>query len=769
MKWITVLLITLCHDSVSWDGIGHKIVSRIASRLMSKKSGRYVRQTLREDLGTYSFSASKLMSAVSSWADVVSDELTWSKELHYANIPSEPHDGVCSGFDLRRDCESRRCIVTAVSNYTMRALDINQPVSQRAEALKFLIHLVADIHQPLHLGFEGDAGGARIGLESPEDHSLHQVWDSYLVDAMIRRLPGPDSQTWYDTAAVLADDFLNDQEILDVHNDPALARFPSDHRVVEWATRIASETVRSHTCRSAYKNEFGQWVDSGSSLSENYISTRARVVREQLLRAGVRLARLLDSISDSFFEAQRVAESAAFVESLGTRNAVPVAINPFAGLDFNFELDVDDLLYEIGVDDDEEEIDGHIEARPAITQTATGPVVTTSTRSPEERKRESAKKKRMRVKVNKRRLFGVDIESLVLIKRRGNYYITDVKLVTSESYLPSLFSLVLVKFGTQDDPTPFLLDSGVFHGETRIELLRAVFKKLKGMDYSAEVAAANDAVVEPTMFPLGEDEIASISVVGRSELTAKQKVEILDQIADAEALLLAKLNINYSFGKADISTVADLLRPRPTKAELKRMYGGVLPTEEQRVGDILDSQWGDLVIINLGKITVLSRKDLLLDKSNRRWVFNRHFIINPEKSLTEKSLMYVDVRVLDEPYTNALASNLSRLGKSRQYRDVVRDVIARGSPILDRLQVQSDQLIGKPGAHAAGVVAFKSVRVMDREGPNFATIEYIMREPEDERRVAILLQVSGIPKLVTDGLKSPAGARLRITQGNRSR
>ena len=116
------------------------------------------------------------MMNVADWAD----EVEWSGELHFAQTPFRQ----CGdGFRIDRDCgKNKRCIVPAIANYTERAMLYGAEPEIRAEALRFLIHFVGDIHQPLHLGFEKDLGGNRIRLLYPSQYSLHGAWDEYLVN-----------------------------------------------------------------------------------------------------------------------------------------------------------------------------------------------------------------------------------------------------------------------------------------------------------------------------------------------------------------------------------------------------------------------------------------------------------------------------------------------------------------------------------------------------------------------------------------------------------
>jgi hypothetical protein len=87
---------------------------------------------------------------VAAWADEVKRSKTyrWSHWLHYQSLPGNPSRGICS-LDTSLGC-SRGCISTAIMNYTEILVSRQRSSAERAEALKFLIHFVADMHQPLH-------------------------------------------------------------------------------------------------------------------------------------------------------------------------------------------------------------------------------------------------------------------------------------------------------------------------------------------------------------------------------------------------------------------------------------------------------------------------------------------------------------------------------------------------------------------------------------------------------------------------------------------
>ncbi|CAF1066030.1 unnamed protein product [Rotaria sordida] len=106
------------------------------------------------------------LTAVAIWADDILYPDTnsfgypnwqWSRPLHYINTPA----WACN-YDSSRDCINGVCIEGALKNYSKRAIDANLDDVQHQEALMFLVHYVADIHQPLHVGFQEDNGGNRV-------------------------------------------------------------------------------------------------------------------------------------------------------------------------------------------------------------------------------------------------------------------------------------------------------------------------------------------------------------------------------------------------------------------------------------------------------------------------------------------------------------------------------------------------------------------------------------------------------------------------------
>jgi hypothetical protein len=150
------------------------------------------------------------VTQISSWADDMKTTYYWSRDYHFLNTPDGcggPGNPTCT-YDRARDCHGSTlkkypmaCLDGALVNYTRQLVTrtLNgAPIDdfRMQEALKFVVHLMGDIHQPLHCGWEGDSGGnAYTGVFINNNNAnLHSVWDS---DILARRDNDFKGQTGY--------------------------------------------------------------------------------------------------------------------------------------------------------------------------------------------------------------------------------------------------------------------------------------------------------------------------------------------------------------------------------------------------------------------------------------------------------------------------------------------------------------------------------------------------------------------------------------------
>jgi hypothetical protein len=166
----------------AWGPEAHRIVARIALTRMTDGAKRAA-ATL---LGGEDFAES------ATWADDVRRERPETAAWHFVNIPYGR-----TTYDPARDCRpSPRgdCIVAALERERRVLEDPSLPTGDRRDALRFIIHLVGDLHQPLHAIDDHDEGGNDVHVNlagqrlraAGRELSLHAVWDSTLLSEQSR-------------------------------------------------------------------------------------------------------------------------------------------------------------------------------------------------------------------------------------------------------------------------------------------------------------------------------------------------------------------------------------------------------------------------------------------------------------------------------------------------------------------------------------------------------------------------------------------------------
>ncbi len=174
-----ILIRSVCF---AWGRDGHRITGFIAAKYLTPQAAAAVKDLLGE----------QTLADVSTWPDEIRRERKHTAPWHYANPAPDS-----TGFNLERDCPDEGCVVSAIIKYSYVLRDKSAPRKDRVEALKFVVHFVGDVHQPLHLGRKRDRGGNDIKVRFFEnDTNLHSLWDS----SMIRRT----KKGWTEYATELA-------------------------------------------------------------------------------------------------------------------------------------------------------------------------------------------------------------------------------------------------------------------------------------------------------------------------------------------------------------------------------------------------------------------------------------------------------------------------------------------------------------------------------------------------------------------------------------
>ena len=154
---------------------GHRIVAAIAADELTPAASKQVAMLLGAD-------AKAQMIEVSSWADEIRTKQRNTASWHFVDVPIGS-----DGYSATRDCKRDNCVVAQIEKDAEVVADRSRSQDDRAEALRFLIHFVGDIHQPLHAANNHDSGGNGLRVDLRGRHTnMHSVWDSDVVRALGR-------------------------------------------------------------------------------------------------------------------------------------------------------------------------------------------------------------------------------------------------------------------------------------------------------------------------------------------------------------------------------------------------------------------------------------------------------------------------------------------------------------------------------------------------------------------------------------------------------
>jgi nuclease S1 len=161
------LLLASAPSARAWGFEGHRMIASLAEQQLSRAARAEVRRLLAQEPGA-------TLSSISTWAD--EHRSPASGRWHYVNFPP----GHCD-YQPARDCAGGACVIEALNRQTA-LLASRTDDAKRLRALKYVVHLVGDVHQPLHAGHAADKGGNTLQLRAfGRGSNLHALWDSGLI------------------------------------------------------------------------------------------------------------------------------------------------------------------------------------------------------------------------------------------------------------------------------------------------------------------------------------------------------------------------------------------------------------------------------------------------------------------------------------------------------------------------------------------------------------------------------------------------------------
>jgi hypothetical protein len=260
VTFLTIIAVLVAPLASAWGPSGHRIVAELAQKQLTPAARAEVERLLKPE-------NERSLADVATWADDLRNDPTredlWkaSRSLHYINFRSK----TCV-YVPPRDCAGGRCVVGALGKYVAILGDRHRPDAERLQALRFVVHFVGDVHQPMHASYRNDQGGNEFQLRMDgKGSNLHKVWDSGLLGT--RNLP------WKAYAQRLADD------------GPVMLPPPApplDNVYAQWA----EESCRITRDDAVYPK--------GREITPAYIKANLPIADRRLREAGLRLAEVIN-------------------------------------------------------------------------------------------------------------------------------------------------------------------------------------------------------------------------------------------------------------------------------------------------------------------------------------------------------------------------------------------------------------------------------------------------------------------------------------------
>ncbi|MFC3070870.1 S1/P1 nuclease [Phenylobacterium soli] len=270
-------LLLLPAPALAWTNEGHQIVARLAYEQLTPKAKAAYDALMKAAPGQATPSCpAATPEDVGVWADCVrplKERFDYLAPFHYE------HRALCEKPDPKLTCADGKCVTAEVPRAETVLKDKARPATERLLALEELVHFIADLHQPLHTADHVDDGGWFVAVEGKVEgqalsKNLHLVWD----DDVVRSALGADPAK--------ADDQLRPLM-------RAKAKAWSGGEVEDWVSE-SFDLARTYAYGQLPAPPACGKVAGKQALPESYLKGAAPIVRERLVKASLRLAKVLN-------------------------------------------------------------------------------------------------------------------------------------------------------------------------------------------------------------------------------------------------------------------------------------------------------------------------------------------------------------------------------------------------------------------------------------------------------------------------------------------
>ena len=253
LLFTALLLANVVSPAAAWGPTGHRVVAGIARNHLTPEAAAAVKALLAPDT----------LVEASTWSDEIRSDAAWdhASVWHYVSLDdgSSYVPRKITGSDAPRD------LYEAILHFVKVLGTASSSTTERVEAVRWLVHLVGDLHQPLHVGRRGDLGGNRVdAMWHGRPTNIHRVWDSEMIRST--RLSYSELVLSIDTA--------------------------SSADIAAWQSSAPLDWLEESL---ALRGQAYQVPEPSTSGSYRYSYEHLDLVRQRLRQAGVRLAGLLNS------------------------------------------------------------------------------------------------------------------------------------------------------------------------------------------------------------------------------------------------------------------------------------------------------------------------------------------------------------------------------------------------------------------------------------------------------------------------------------------
>ena len=253
---LAVALALLPLPARAWGPLGHRLVALLAWDDLTPQARRQAEVLLQGE-------PDPTLAGIASWADDLrkNDPVLGrtSARWHFVNLGE--HD--CA-YEQVRDCPGGNCVVEAIHAQAAILADRTRTHAERLQALKFVVHFVGDVHQPLHAGYAHDKGGNDVQVNfDGRGTNLHTLWDSRMLLST-----GRSEQAYLDHLRTLP--------------RPTLAAMTLPPPAAAWAEQ---------SCRVVIQPDF---YPRRAKLEQAYVDKHLPIAERQLRAGGVALAAVLN-------------------------------------------------------------------------------------------------------------------------------------------------------------------------------------------------------------------------------------------------------------------------------------------------------------------------------------------------------------------------------------------------------------------------------------------------------------------------------------------